>query len=62
MRLFFSLGKQICKRRLWKRTSLSTGDPSGEHGGGAPLLQNLKQWQDFIFIRRPLSLRTLRHK
>jgi hypothetical protein len=51
LRLF---GKEICKRRLWKGASLSTGTPSREHGG--ELLQQGLRKVSFYFYRRPCSL------
>jgi hypothetical protein len=51
-----SSGKEICKRRLWKKkgASLSIGAPSGNMEG-CSFTGDLER-RVFIFIRRPFSL------
>jgi hypothetical protein len=41
-RLLFSLGNNICRRRLWKGESLSIGSSAGGMWRGAPLLGTLR--------------------
>jgi hypothetical protein len=42
-RLLFSVGKEICKRRLWKGASLSIGRCVGGTWRGAHLLRTLRE-------------------
>jgi hypothetical protein len=42
-KLFFSLGKGMCKRRLWKWASLSMGVLSGEPEAWGHLYQGLRE-------------------
>jgi len=51
--------REKCKRRLWKRTSLSIGSPSGEPGVGLVLPGTLRHRLEGSGIGMSLSMEAL---